>query len=151
MTEAFALTGGHSRWEELIRFADASAWRAGPYLANQMRADAFLPWERVFAVCEDDAVAGYCTLTAHDELPPEAGFTPFIGFVYVDPAFRGHRLSEALIDAASAYACSLGFDRIYLMSSEKGLYEKYGFRPLGMHPTIFGTEDQLFVRSTKRA
>ena len=149
MTEAFALTSAHAGWEELIRFAFESAWRAGPFLAEKMRADDFLPWERVFAACVDGAPAGYCTLTAQDELPPETGFTPFIGFVYVDPAFRGHRLSEILVNAASAYARSVGFDRVYLMSGEKGLYEKYGFRFLGMYPTVFGSEDQLFVKSTK--
>ena len=137
---------GHPYWEKAIGFAERSAWRAGPYLARMMRANDFLPWERVILAREGDVLLGYCTLTAHDEMPPERGLSPFIGFVYVDPAARGQRISEKMIGRAAAYAASLGYAALYLMSGEKGLYEKYGFAPMGEYDTIFGTRDQLFSR-----
>ena len=111
-----------------------------------MREGGFSGWERVFAARADDSFAGYCTLTAHDELPEDCGYSPFIGFVFVDERFRGQRLSQKLIDAACARARELGFANIYIMSGEVGLYEKYGFQKLGDMETIYGTTDQLFAR-----
>ena len=51
-----------------------------------------------------------------------------------------------MINGAADYAKKLGYKKIYLMSGEVGLYEKYGFERLGDYPTIFGSVDQLFVR-----
>lgn len=148
MTEIFALTAGDPRWEAAAAFADGSAWRAGPYLAREMRAGHFHDWERVFVAYAEGAIAGYCVFAEKDELPEAYGLSPFIGFVYVDPLHRGHRLSQALLDSAVRYAGKCGFDRVYLMSGEKGLYEKYGFIGLGEYPNVWGTADQLFYRET---
>ena len=147
MTEVFALKAGDARWDALTAFAEASGWRAGPYLAREMRAGRFRDWERVFMVCVDGKIAGYCVFAEKDELPEEYGLSPFIGFVYVDAAYRGHRLSQAMLDSAVRYAASCGFARVYLMSGEKGLYEKYGFEKLGDYPTVWGTVDQLFFKA----
>ena len=146
--EIIALTPGHPRWNDLADYAEACSWRAGPLLARAMREGGFSGWERVFAATVDGEFAGYCTLTAHDELPEDCGFTPFIGFVFGDERFRGRRLSQALIESARACARTLGFAEIYIMSGEIGLYEKYGFRKLGEYETIYGATDQLFVRET---
>ena len=83
-----------------------------------------------------------------DELPEEYKFTPFIGFVFVDEPYRGKRLSELMIQSAILYARELGYEKIYIMSGEIGLYEKYGFEKLGDYETIYGSIDQLFVKST---
>ncbi len=107
----------------------------------------FAEWERVFAACIDGKVAGFCTLTEKDELPSRYEFTPFIGFVFVDEQYRGRRLSEKMIQSATSYAYALGYEKIYIMSGEIGLYEKYGFTKLGNCETIYGTIDQLFVRA----
>ena len=83
MLQILELTRVHPLWEELANYAEACSWRAGPQLAEAMRADGFPGWERVFAARADDSFAGYCTLSAHDELPEDCGFSPFIGFVFV--------------------------------------------------------------------
>lgn len=49
-----------------------------------------------------------------------------------------------MIGKAVEYAKELQYEAIYLMSGEKGLYEKYGFEKMGDFPTIFDTTDQLF-------
>lgn len=144
--EICAISQGHPLWQETISFADDSAWRAGPYLARQMEKNAFLPWERVIVACQDGSIMGYCTLTEKDELPRKYPFSPLIGFVYVKEPYRGRRVSQRMIDFAAAYAKGLGYENIYLMSEEKGLYEKYGFEKIGDYETIFGTVDQLFQR-----
>ena len=151
MTEIHAMTEEHPYWEPTIRFAEQCSWRAGPHLAREMRKSSFKDWERVFCAVVDGKVAGFCTLAKKDELPPSYGLSPFIGFVFVGEAFRGNRLSQRMINAATAYAGEIGFPKVYLMSGEIGLYEKYGFRKLGDYPTIYDTVDQLFCRETGKS
>ena len=93
-------------------------------------------------------MAGFCTFVEKDELPDEYPFTPFIGFVFVDEPYRGRRLSERMIQSAVSYAREQGYEKIYVMSGEIGLYEKYGFIKLGDYQTIYGSIDQLFVKPT---
>ena len=79
-------------------------------------------------------------------MPDDAPYTPFIGFVFVDEKSRGKRVSERMINVASDYARSIGYERIYIMSGEQGLYEKYGFEKIGDFKTVYGTENQLFQK-----
>lgn len=147
-----SLTAADPRWEGVAAYAEACSWRAGSLLANQMRSKSFRDWERVFAAfTEGGDIAGYCTLAAHDCLP-DVPYTPYIGMVFVGEPYRGQRLSERMIDAASDYAASLGFSRVFLVSDHMGLYEKYGFlkadeRPAPWNPSITET---VFFRHTGR-
>ena len=141
------LTPANPWWHKTISFAETCSWRAGATLAQKMRDNDFAANERVLIAIENDEIAGFCTLTNEDELPPEYDFTPFIGFLFVDEKHRGHRLSEKLIDAACNLAKAQGFTTIHVMSGEVGLYEKYGFEKLGDYATIYGTTDQLFLKA----
>ena len=63
-----------------------------------------------------------------------------------DEKCRGKRVSEKLIEVASEYAKSIGYETIYILSGEVGLYEKYGFVKIGDKETTYGTVDQLFQK-----
>lgn len=143
MTEIITLEKGSELWEQTASYAEQCSWRAGAELARQMREDCIRGWERVFAALEDGKIVGYCTLTEKDELPPEQPYTPLIGFVFVDESCRGHRISEQLIRAAIGYAGSIGFGKVYIMSGEVGLYERYGFAETGEFETIYGDREKL--------
>lgn len=134
----------HNLWNKTISFAQSCSWKAGPLLAELMQENAFKDWERVIVAVEDDSVIGFCTFTEKDELPEEYSYSPFIGFVFVDEKYRGKRISEAMIRCVLSYAESIGFRTVYIMSGERGLYEKYGFKKIGDFYTIYGTTDQLF-------
>ena len=148
MLEVLPMTAGHEYWDAVIEYAGACSWQAGPALARAMRENRFTDWERVFVLRDGGEIAGFCTFTAKDELAEGYDYSPFIGFVFVGEDHRGSRLSEFMIRCVLAYAGERGFEKVYLMSGEKGLYEKYGFEKLGDYPTIFGTVDQLFVTAT---
>ena len=135
---------GHILWNKTISFAQSCSWKAGPYLAERMKENAFKDWERVVVAVEDETIVGYCTLSERDELPEEYEYSPFIGFVFVDERYRGKRISEKMIRQILSYAKSIGYRTVYIMSGEQGLYEKYGFEKIGDFHTIFGTTDQLF-------
>jgi len=141
-----AMTYGHELWEQTAAFAKNCSWRAAGLLTELMLENRFKPWERVFIALEDENIIAFCTFTEKDELPEGYDFSPFIGFVFVDEKYRGKRISERLIDAASDYAAGLGYDVIYIMSDHEGLYEKYGFEKLGDYKTIYGWIDQLFSK-----
>ncbi len=146
MLEIHEMTQGHSLWEKTIALTENCSWSAGRLLARLMRNNCFLDFERVFAACVDGKVVGYCTFSAKDEMPDRYDFTPYIGFVFVDEAYRGNRISGAMIEKAIEYARGLGYEKIYIMSGEKGLYEKFGFTAIGEYETIYDWTDQLFVR-----
>lgn len=94
-------------------------------------------------------VVGFSTFAEKDELPKQYDFTPFIGFVFVDEQYRGKRLSEKMIQRIIAYAKEFDYEKIYVMSGEIGLYEKYGFEKVGDYETIYGSIDQLFIQAIK--
>lgn len=146
MIEIYLMTAQHIYWKETISLAQKCSWKAGPFLAEKMKENEFKEWERVCAVCVNGKVAGFSTFTEKDELPKQYDFTPFIGFVFVDEQYRGRRLSEKMIQKIIVYAKELSYEKIYIMSGETGLYEKYGFVKLGDYETIYGSVDQLFVR-----
>ena len=144
--EIFLITYGHPLWNETISFAENCSWKAGPYLAKRMKNNEFEETERVIVVTEENKPVAYCTFSLRDELPEDSGYTPFIGFVFVDELCRGKRVSEKMIEVASEYAKTIGYDTIYIMSGEIGLYEKYGFEKVGDKETIYGTVEQLFMK-----
>ena len=144
MADIHLLRQGHPLWENTASFARDCSWRAGPVLAERMRINAFQSWERVIAAEEGGSVIGFCTFTEKDELPDRYGFSPFIGFVFVDETHRGRRVSQQMIETALPYARDLGYGAVYLMSGERGLYEKYGFLKMGEYETVFGTTDRLY-------
>lgn len=148
MIEIVSLQKKSILWEKTISYANDCTWRAGKYLACLMKENAFKEWERVFiAKDENEQIVGFCTFTEKDELPDTYEFTPFIGFMFVDERYRGQRISEKLISGAASYAKTLGYENIYIMSGEIGLYEKYGFKLIGVHETIYDSCEQLFVKS----
>lgn len=149
MTHIQIMQKGDICWDKTIALAERCSWHAGATLAEKMRRNDFSDTERVVAAVIDDEVAGFCTFALTDELSAEYGFTPFCGFVFVDEEHRGKRLSEKMIDAVSDYAASLGYEKLYIMSGEVGLYEKYGSTRLGDYMTIYRTTDGLFVRPVK--
>ncbi len=139
------LTSTHENWDKDAVFAENCSWGAGKTLAGLMGKNEFKDWERVFAAFEDDEPVGFCTLTEKDELHPKYPYTPLIGFVFVDEAHRGRRISEKMIEKVLEYAKSIGYGKVYVMSGEKGLYEKYGFIPMGEFESVYGGSEELFV------
>ncbi len=91
---------------------------------------------------------GLLYLHQKDECPDKYDFAPFVGFVFVDEAYRGQRLSGRMFDEAGSYAASLGYENIYVFSGEEGLYEKLGFVKLGDYETIYGGVEQLYLRKS---
>lgn len=134
---------GDDLWELVINYAKNCSWGAGPFLSNQMQENGFLDWERVFVAIDGLQICGYCTLTKTDCIP-DVEYTPYVGFMFVGEEYRGHRLSEQLIKQALKYAKTIRFEKVYLVSGEKDLYEKYGFVKIEVKKDFWGRLEQIF-------
>ena len=55
-----------------------------------------------------------------------------------------------MIRCAMQYAGEIGYQAVYIMSSETGLYEKYGFTKIGDFETVYGTTEQLFRKNMSK-
>ena len=143
--EIIAVKIGQPWWDETIEFAKICPWPPGRRLAERMTAGDYKEWEQVFAAVRGGKVIGFCVFEENGTVPPDlAVLHPFINQVFVDETFRGQRVSQALVNAAIGRAKELGFERVYLKSEHRGLYEKYGFRKIADFVPVTGRADQLF-------
>lgn len=130
-------------WDQVIQYAENCSWKAGPFLAKHMLENRFSDWERVFVAIEGAKIAGYCTIAKTDSIP-KVSYTPYISFMFVGEEYRGKRLSEQLIKYVLSYAAGMGFRQVFLVSEEKGLYEKYGFIKIDEKKDFRGNDEQIF-------
>lgn len=137
------LTAADAEWSAVSRYAAACSWGAGKTLAKEMEQNHFTGWERVITAMEDGRIAGYCTVSAADCIP-EVSYTPYIGMLFVDEAFRGNRLSQRLIGFASEYLKEEGFSEVYLVSDHENLYEKYGFQVIDEKLAPWGKMQKIY-------
>lgn len=138
-----ALQNTVTQWKQVCAYAASCSWKAGPFLARDMADNLFTGWERVFAAFDQGEIAGYCTLARKDCIP-DVPYSPYIGYMFVGEKYRGRRLSQKLIQSAMSYARDLGFPKVYLVSGEKGLYEKYGFAKIEEKEDLWGNHEQIF-------
>ncbi len=111
----------------LERIAE-SEWSAGELLTGWLRAGTFREHigERstVLLLTEGDALLSYCTYAQRDDIPTD--ITPWMGFVYTYPPYRGRRLAGVLMAEAERRAKEDGFKWLHISTGHVGLYEKYG-------------------------
>ena len=71
-----------------------------------LRTWVFTDWETVFAAIVDGQIVGMASIMKTDYYPlPE--IYPWISSVFVSEDYRGHRISEKLIDFANAWKLRL--------------------------------------------
>ena len=138
-----AITAADERWDAVKAYAEKCSWRAGKALAARMDDGGFADWERVIVALDRETICGFCTVSQTDCLP-NAAYTPYISFLFVDEAYRGQRLSEQMIRYAEAYLHSVGFCEVYLVSDHVNLYEKYGFQVVDRQMAPWGEEEKIY-------
>jgi GNAT superfamily N-acetyltransferase len=129
---------------ELIEWLNNWDWSVGKLVANRIRNTRFSDSDAIIAAKIDGQYAGLCILEEHDDYAVNRELSPFISAVYVDPKYRGRRISEKLLLCACERAKVLGFRAVYLVSGEQGLYEKYGFEPFAKTLTLSGREEAIY-------
>ncbi len=76
---------------------------------------------------------------------PKPSLTPWIGFVYTFPEYRGKGCIGELLKYAYGLAGNEGHKHIYISTGETGLYEKYGYSFWKMMKDIHGEESRVYI------
>jgi len=104
-------------------------WTAGQYLHSLLAENRFHgeygEKAKVLLLADGPKLAAFCTGAEKDDIP-DTELTPWLGFVYTYPEYRGRRLMGKLICRAKELAREEGYDAIWICTEETGLYEKYG-------------------------
>lgn len=143
--EFMTITSSDNMWDKVSEYAQNCSWNAGKSLSKNMSENVFTDWERVIVALHGQNIAGYCTVAKSDCIP-NVLYTPYIGYMFVDEKYRGHRLSQQLISYAMSYLQSLGFHQVFLVSDHENLYEKYGFKVIDRKMAPWGEIEKIYVQ-----
>lgn len=132
--------------DKLIRFVENFSWEeVKEHILWVLRTWEFTDWEAIFVAMVDGQIVGMTSIMKADYYPlPE--IYPWISSVFVTEEYRGHRISEKLINFANVYAKEAGFIRTYIPSQHVGLYEKYGYHYLKDIVNFGNGIDRLYVK-----
>ncbi len=75
--------------------------------------------------------------------------TPWVGFVYTFPDYRGKRHMGKLLEYAYSLAKAESHKHIYISTGETGLYEKYGYSFWKIMKDINGDDSEAFCDRSK--
>ena len=99
----------------------------------------------VYLLTDGDVLVSFVVLAEQDEVAaPE--LSPWIGFVYTFPQYRGRHCAGELIEHICGVLKNAGEEQVYVSTEEVGLYEKYGFEFLQMMTTREGKPTRVYVR-----
>lgn len=126
-----------------------SDWEAGKYLFQLLSDAQFkkLCGEKstVFLLTQNQDLLSFCTFAEHDDIP-DTDLTPWIGFVFTFPAFRGKRYIGKLMEHIYGLAKKQGYKKIYISTGQKGLYENFGFSFLQIMKEVNGYDSLVYQK-----
>ena len=127
-----------------------SDWGAGKYLYQLLSENKLKEMVGETALVpmlvDGDELVGICTLAPLDDIQP-TNLSPWIGFVYTFPEYRGHRYAGMLLDYAESIATVMGREYIYISTSHTGLYEKYGYEFHEIAKDIGGEDSRVYRKA----
>ena len=142
------ITTKHTMRNNLINYANNCSWEAWPILAKKMEENDFSDWEKIFVAIDNEKFVWFCTFTKEDWIP-DWEYSPFVWFIFVDENYRWKRVSEKMINEVQKYAKTLNFDKLYIVSDHRWLYEKYWFEKCNEKADEFWRIESIFVRDIK--
>ena len=124
-------------------------WGAAQYLYELLRDEKLkeLTGEntRLLMLTEGEQLVSFCTLAEKDDIQPTE-LTPWIGFVYTRPEYRGRRLMGKLLSHAEELARANGMECVYISTNHTGLYEKYGYAFYSMMKDVEGEDSRVYAK-----
>lgn len=115
----------------LLQQIESCDWTAAKFLADLLKKGTFNDtlggWGALYLLMDGEKLVSFATLAGQDAVRDES-LTPWIGFVFTQPEYRGHHHAGKILAHAEAVAASHGYERIYIGTDHINLYEKYGYR-----------------------
>ena len=136
--------------ELLIAEIEKCDWSAARFLVKLLREDTFYQtlggWGHLLLLMDGENLVSFLTLTGQDAVRDEL-LTPWIGFVFTKPEYRGHRRAGELLSFAEACAAKMGYMKLYIATDHVGLYEKYGYEYFENRIDCWGDEARILQKS----
>ena len=92
---------------------------------------------------EGDELIAFCTLAPLDNIQP-TDMSPWIGFVYTFPKYRGNHYAGMLLDYAENVAAAMGKEYTYITTKHTGIYEKYGYDFYKIEKNMQGRDSRVY-------
>lgn len=126
-----------------------SDWSAGHFLHKLLETGKLKETvgenAEVLLLTEGENLVSFCTFADLDDIQPTE-LTPWVGFVYTFPAYRGNRHAGKLLYHAEKLAKEKGFETIHISTNHVGLYEKYGYEFFRMMKDIDGEDSRVYIK-----
>lgn len=133
-------------WLEEIGKSD---WGAGKYLYEIIRNGTVLDLigssSRLLMLVDGNDLISFCTLAEKDDIQPTE-LTPWMGFVYTFPQYRGHRYLGKLFEEIGCIAKEEGFSKVYISTDQEGLYERFGCKYITEGRDLRGDISMIYVK-----
>ena len=91
-------------------------------------------------------LVSFCTFAPKDDIQP-TDLSPWIGFLYTFPEYRGNKYAGMLLDYAESIATVMEREYIYISTNHNGLYEKYGFEFYKTEKDINGEDSRIYRKN----
>ena len=131
----------------LLRDLRRCDWSAGRFLVRLLEENTFAKTlggkGKLFFLLDGNSVVSFLTLTTQDCIDAP-GMTPWIGFVFTFPEYRGRHHIRTLLDHARKCAAQKGSPFVFLATDHVGLYEKYGFSYWGSRRDVHGEMSRVY-------
>lgn len=129
-----------------------SDWRAAAFLAKLIEENSFhenLGKGTLLLLTDGDRPVSFLTFAERDCIDDDS-LSPWIGFVYTFPEYRGHRHVGKLIRRCEEIAAENDIPRIYICTDHIGLYEKYGFSYIENRIDIYGEDSRIYFKTISK-
>lgn len=122
-------------------------WDAGKYLAYLLKENKLneLVGEgaRVLLLVDGENLVSFCTLAQFDDVQP-TDLSPWMGWVYTFPKYRGNGLSGKLLEYGEMLAKEDGATYTHISTNHIGLYEKFGYEFYATALDVEGEETRVY-------
>lgn len=127
-----------------------SDWGAGKFLYKLLKNHELKQYvgenTKILMLVDGENLVSFCTYADKDDIQP-TDLTPWIGWVYTFPDYRGHRYAGKLLEYAEILAKEANVKNIYISTNHDGLYEKYGYEFYRTMKDINGEDSRVYVRN----
>ena len=134
----------------LIEKISQCDWSATRFLVELLKKGAFHEtlggWGELYILMDGEDLVSFATFTGQDSVRDES-LTPWIGFVYTVPEYRGQRYAGRILTHAEAQAASRGYSKIYIATDHVGLYEKYGYSYQENRIDCWGSDQRVLYKN----
>lgn len=133
-----AITYAHQNWSFLSKHYESA-------VRESVKAEGIFPL--AYVLVKKEKMIGFFVLQETDVVEGK-GLSPWITLVFVDESERGNNLIRDILLHGRRKCGELGFDKVYLCTNHIGLYEKYGFREIGLDLFEWGGPAKLYENDT---